>query len=78
MLSVSELMEQLKRIDRANYTYFVRQRELKRRSGKNCETPFFKKIVEIYIRSGQIQDALIERYSNRVDRTLAYLVTQKN
>jgi hypothetical protein len=78
MASISEVMEKLRRIDRANYTHFIRLREIKRRSGKNHETPFFKEIVQIYLRSGQIADALIKKYSSKADRTLAYSVLCKN
>jgi len=75
---VSNVIEQLRRIDRANYTNLVRQKEIRRRRKEDYPIPFFTKIVAIYLRSQEIEDALIKAYSNTGDKTLAYSTIQAN
>ncbi|OGJ20044.1 hypothetical protein A3K73_04005 [Candidatus Pacearchaeota archaeon RBG_13_36_9] len=70
--TVSGVIEQLRKIDKANYTYFVRQKEIRRRKNENYQIPFFREIITIYLRSQQIADSMINAYSNSADRALAY------
>jgi len=75
---VSEVIEQLRRLDRANYTNLVREKEKRRRTGTDAPIPDLRKRVEIYLRSQQIEDSLIQRFSNSRDTSPAYATIMSN
>ncbi len=74
----SEVIEQLRRIDRANYTNLVREKEVRKRTGTYATIPCFRKIVDIYLRSQQITDSLLQSFSNSRDTSLAYATVMSN
>jgi len=73
-----DVIEQLKKIDRANYTCLVREREIKKRKGITTLIPDINKIIAIYLGSQKIADSLINAYSNQLDKLLAYTAIQTN
>jgi hypothetical protein len=75
---VSEVIEQLRKLDRANYPHLVREREIRRRKRADTPIPCFKKIVDIYLRSQQIKDSLMQGFSNSRDTSLAYATMMSN